>query len=101
MQQARVGLYKVKPGTADEVIRRAEADLAVTYRYQPGFVAYGLIKNGDDALISLSIWDTAEQAKAAIQTAAEEQRHFGEMIESVDNYVGDLAFFWALVAIGR
>jgi heme-degrading monooxygenase HmoA len=101
MQQARVGLYKLKPGTADEVIRRAEADLAVTYRYQSGFVAYGLIKSGDDALISLSIWDTAEQAAAAIQTAAGEQRHFGEMIESVDNYVGDLAFFWALVAIGR
>jgi heme-degrading monooxygenase HmoA len=100
MQQARVGLYRVKPGMADKVIRRAEADLAVTYRYQPGFVAYGLIKSGD-ALISLSIWDTAEQAEAAAQTAAEEQRHFGEMIESVDNYVGDLAFFWALVAIGR
>ena len=101
MQQARVGLYKVKPGTADQLIRRAEADLAVTYRYQAGFVAYGLIKSGDDALISLSIWDTADQAAAAAQTAAGEQRHFGEKIEPVDNYVGDLAFFWALVAIGR
>ena len=83
----------MKPGTADELIRRAEADLAVTYRYQAGFVGYGLIKSGGDALISLSNWDTPDQAAAAAQTAAGEQRHFGEKIESVDNYVGDLAYF--------
>jgi hypothetical protein len=45
--------------------------------------------------------DAAAQVEAAVLTAAEEQRHLGAMIESVDNYVGDLAFFWALVAIGR
>ncbi len=102
MQQARVGLYKLKPGTADEVIRRAETDLVLHYRSQLGFVAYGLIKSGDDALISLSIWDTPDQAEAAVRTAAAwEQQHIGEMVESIENYVGDLAFFWALVAIGR
>jgi heme-degrading monooxygenase HmoA len=91
----------VKPGTADEVIRHAEAHLAPVYRNQLGFVAYGLIKSGDAAVISLSIWNTAEQAVTAVQIAAAEQEHFTEMIEAVDDYIGDLAFFWALVAIGR
>jgi hypothetical protein len=52
-------------------------------------------------VISLSIWDTAEQAATAVQIAAAEQEHFAEMIEAVHDYVGNLAFFWALVAIGR
>ena len=52
-------------------------------------------------MISLSIWDTAEQATTAVQIATAEQGHFGEMIEAVDDYVGDLAFFWELVASGR
>jgi heme-degrading monooxygenase HmoA len=101
VQQARVALYGVKPGTADEVIRHAEAHLAPIYWNQLGFVAYGLIKSGDGALISLSIWDTAEQTATAVQIAAAEQEHFAAMIEAVEDYVGDLAFFWELVAIGR
>jgi hypothetical protein len=32
---------------------------------------------------------------------AAEQEHFAALIEAVDDYVGDLALFWALVAIGR
>ena len=68
---------------------------------QRGFVAYGLIKSGDAAVISLSIWNTAEQAAAAAHIAAAEQEHFAAMIEAVDDYVGDLAFFWELAAIGR
>ena len=30
-----------------------------------------------------------------------EHAHPAALIEAVDDYVGDLAFFWALVAIGR
>ena len=37
--QARVAFYRVKPGTADELIARVEADLAGTYRNHAGFVA--------------------------------------------------------------
>jgi heme-degrading monooxygenase HmoA len=102
MQQARVGLYRVKPGVADEIIRRAEADLATIYRNQPGFVAYGIIKTGDDALISLTIWNTPDQAEVAMQAAAAWQKQYvGHMVDSEENHAGDLAFFWVLSAIGR
>ena len=60
MQHARVATYQLKPGTADEVIRRAQA----------GFVAYGLVKTGEDSAISISVWQSEEQAIAAVQVAA-------------------------------
>jgi heme-degrading monooxygenase HmoA len=101
VQQARIALYRVKPGTADEVIRHAEAHLVPAYRGHPGFVAYGLITSGDAAVIALSIWDTAEQAAAAARSAAAEHAHLAGMIEAMDAYVGDVAFFWELAAIGR
>ena len=39
MQHPRVGFYRLKPGSADELIPRVEADLAGTYRNHAGFVA--------------------------------------------------------------
>ena len=36
------------------------------------------------ALISLSMWRTADQAATAVQTAAAEQRHVGAVIEKED-----------------
>ncbi len=102
MQQVRVAVYTLKSGTVDEVIRRAEADLALRFRTEVGFVAYGLVKTGDNMVISLSIWDLVEQATAAVQLAAVwEQESLGEMVDAVENHIGSLAFFWALVAIGR
>jgi len=70
MQHVRVAIYQFKPGKADEAIRRAEAGAFPMYRGQPGFVGYGLIKTGEDSGISLSVWQTREQAEAAIQLAA-------------------------------
>jgi heme-degrading monooxygenase HmoA len=102
MQQVRVAVYTLKSGTADEVIRRAEADLALRFRNEVGFVAYGLVKTGDNAVISLSIWDLVEQATAAVQLAEVwEQESLGGMVDAVETHIGSLAFFWALVAIGR
>ena len=102
MQQVRVAVYTLKPGTADEMIRRAETDMARRFSNTVGFVAYGLVKTGDDAVISLSIWDLVDQATAAVQTAgAWEQENLGGMVEAVETHIGSLAFFWGLAAIGR
>jgi len=67
-----------------------------------GFVAYGLVKTGDNTVISLSIWDLVEQATAAVQLAGVwEQESLDGMVDVVENHIGSLAFFWALGAIGR
>src|SRR4051812_45213808 len=58
MRHARVAVYKVKPGTVDEVLRKAEAGMLPVFQEQPGFVSYGAIKTGEDACISLTIWES-------------------------------------------
>ena len=101
MQHTRIAVYKFKPGSADEVIAKAQAGLLAIYRAQPGFVAYGVVKTADDAGISLSVWETGDQAQAAVQTASTwVQSNIASLVESVQNHVGDLAFFSSAAAIG-
>lgn len=101
MQHVRAALYQFKPGTIDEVIQRAEAGMLPTFRQQPGFVAYGLIKTGENTGISLSFWQSQEQAEAAVKVAASWVReNLAEMVEAVQNHVGDLSFFSQIGTIG-
>lgn len=101
MQHVRVAVYKTKRGTVDEVARKAEAGLLPIFRKQPGFVAYGLVKSGEDEGVSLSVWETHEQADKAVQTAATWVKdNIADMIESVQNHVGNLAFFSSRVPVG-
>ena len=101
MQQIRIAIYTFKSGTADEAIRRAEAGAYPLFRSQPGFVAYGLIKTSDATGMSLSIWQTPEQAEAATRLAASWMKeHVADLLESVQSHVGDLVFFAATETIG-
>jgi heme-degrading monooxygenase HmoA len=101
MQHVRVAIFKFKPGSVDEAIRRAEAGMLPTFRQQPGFIAYGAMKTGPDSGISFSFWQTREQAEAAVQvSAAWVKENIAELTESVQNYVGDLAFFSSVAPIG-
>jgi heme-degrading monooxygenase HmoA len=101
MQHVRVALYRVKPGNMDEIIRRAEAGMLPTFRSQPGFVAYGLVITGEDSAISITIWQSEEQANAAVKVAASWVRdNIAEMVESVQNHIGNLALFSSTGALG-
>ncbi len=101
MQHVRTALYTFKPGTTDEVIRRAQEGMLPTFRRQPGFVAYGVVKTGENSAISLSFWQSREQADAAVQVAASWVKdNIAEMVESVQNYVGDLAFLSSEGSLG-
>jgi heme-degrading monooxygenase HmoA len=101
MQHVRVAVYKFKPGTVDEVARRAETGMLPTFRSQPGFVAYGIVKTGADEAVSLSVWETQAQAEKAVQVAATWVKdNIADMTESVQNHVGDLAFFSSRIPVG-
>ena len=101
MQYVRVAVYKARPGTVDEMARRAEAGMLPIFRNQPGFVAYGIVKTGADEGISLSVWETREQAEKAVQAAAEWVKdNLADIAESVQNHVGDLKFFSSKVPVG-
>jgi heme-degrading monooxygenase HmoA len=101
MQHMRIAVYQFKPGRVDEAIRKAETGMLPTFRKQPGFVAYGLLKTGADAAVSISAWQTREEADAAVSVAASwVKENIAELTESVQNHVGDLAFFSSVVPVG-
>lgn len=93
MPYARIALYKFKPGTIDEVIRKAKDGLLPLFRQQPGFRRYAVVKTGDDEGISLSTWDTKREADAAVQRAADwVKQNIAADVVSVANDVGEVAF---------
>ena len=101
MQYARIAVYQVKPGTADEIARRAQDGMLPIFRSQPGFVAYGGVTTDMDTVISLSFWQTQQQAEAAVQVAASWIKdNLAEMVVAVQNHVGDLAFFSSMGDLG-
>ena len=104
MQYARIGVYQVKPGstiTADEAIRRSQKGMLPIFRNQPGFAGYGIVKAGQNSVISISFWQSRQQAEAAVQLAASWAKdNVAEMSETVQNYVGELSFFTSAVPIG-
>lgn len=93
-QYTRVAVVTLKPGTADQAIRRAENTLLPLYRSEPGFVAYTVAKTGDNSLISFSIWQQREQAEKATQIGETwVKEHAGDLVESMHNHIGKLGFF--------
>jgi hypothetical protein len=101
MQHARVGVYESKPGMADEAIRKAQSGMLPVFQRQPGFVGYGLVKTSDHSLISLSFWETEDEAEKAVQTAAGwVKENLGDILVSVQNHVGDLSFFNSKAPVG-
>jgi hypothetical protein len=102
MQYSRIAILKFKPGAADEGLAKGQAGLLPLFRAQPGFVAYGAVKTGDDSGVTIGIWETREQAQAAAEISATwVQNNIASLVESVQNLVGDVSFFASVAAIGN
>jgi len=93
MPYARIAIYQFKPGTIDEVIRKAKQGMLPIFRQQPGFRRYATVKTGDDSGVSISTWDSKPEADAAVQKAADWiKQNFVADVVSVANHVGEVAF---------
>ncbi len=68
---ARVAFYRLRSGTFEQVVRKVEepGGLLEIFGERPGFQSYELIETGA-GLLSLSHWDSSEQADAATRVAA-------------------------------
>jgi hypothetical protein len=95
MQYLRVGLYELTGGTPDQIVERvrSKGGMLEVFQQHPGFVAYGIGVTDDEFLISISVWDSAEQADAATAVAAEwVAEHIEGRVELQQDYVGRLKF---------
>ena len=94
MQHLRIATYGINKGTFQEVADTARTGMLPKFREQPGFVRYGLADLGDKTCMSISVWETREQAEAAAPVAATwVGENLAERIELRQSSVGDLAFF--------
>jgi hypothetical protein len=94
MEHLRVATYTINNGTFSEVADLAQDGMLRTFKEQPGFVRYGVADIGDKSCMSISLWETHEQAEASVPVAATwVKQNLGDRVELRSNYVGDLAFF--------
>jgi len=102
MQHARIAVYTVSPGKSDEVIEKAQQGMLPIFQGQPGFVGYGLVKTDQEhVIVSLSFWETEEEAESAVALAADWVRdNIAQLITLQANHVGDLSFFSAEEPVG-
>jgi heme-degrading monooxygenase HmoA len=62
--------YTVKRGSAEELAQRVRDDFVPLMRQVEGFRGYYLLDGGPDVLISISMFDSADDALASNETAA-------------------------------
>ncbi len=88
---ARVGIYKIKPGTLDDTLAKARAELLPQTREQPGLQRYTVVLTGPDSFISLSAWETREQAEQAAETLSGwVKENVGPTVVSMENHIGEV-----------
>ncbi len=94
MQHLRVATYKITEGSFQEIAHTAKNGMLKTFESKPGFIRYGLADIGDRNMLSLSLWETHDEAEASVPMAASWVRdNLTDRVELKSNYVGDLAFF--------
>ena len=68
---AAIRRLKVQPGVFNEVVQRDESGLVPLLRSVPGFIEFDLVQVGEDMAVSITIFETQEQAEEANRRVAE------------------------------
>ena len=94
MKHLRVATYQITSGTFQEIADKAREGMLPKFEQQEGFIRYGLADVGNSTCLSISLWETREQASKATPIAAEWiLANLKDRVELKTNLVGDLAFF--------
>ena len=92
MNCTRIAVYDITSGTFGEVVENAKTGMVPLFEHSPGFVSYGVAKIDKAAFVSLSTWETREQADAATTNAAGwVKANSQDRFALRENYIGDLA----------
>jgi len=67
---ATVRTYRVGSGSIDALMHRVDRDFAEALAKEPGFISYSAIETGEDMVMTISVFASAEQAQASNDLAA-------------------------------
>jgi heme-degrading monooxygenase HmoA len=94
MSHLRIGVYALTNGTAKDVADQAREGMLGVFRDQPGFRAYGLAEAENGKVISVSLWDSGDQAQKANELAASwVGENLADRIRLESAQVGDFLFY--------
>jgi hypothetical protein len=94
MKYLRVATYTINKGSFREIADLAQESMLPTFKEQPGFIRYGVADIGGNSCMSISLWETHEQAEASVPVAATwVKQNLGDRVELRSSHVGDLAFY--------
>ena len=87
----RIGIYTITHGNYDEIVEKAREGLAPIHRESPGFIFYSVSDMGDGRLVSISTWESQEQAEASVSNSADwVGENLADSIELQENLVGEM-----------
>jgi heme-degrading monooxygenase HmoA len=87
----RMAIYRIERGTYAELMERAREGMAPILRDSPGFVFYATTDVGGGRLVSVSTWETREQAEAATEKAAQwVGENLADSMSLEENLVGEM-----------
>jgi heme-degrading monooxygenase HmoA len=93
MQHVRIAKYRVQSGTLAEISDAAREGMLEVFKEQPGFVSYGVADSGDETLLSISHWETHDEAEKAAVVASEwVAANLDGRIGLLENNTGDYLF---------
>ena len=93
MSHIRIGIYAITSGTAKEIADLAREGMLPIFRAQPGFKSYGAVETEDGKVVSVSLWESAGQAKEANDMAAAWVReNLAGKVRLEAAHVGDFLF---------
>jgi len=91
MNHFRVALYDMTSGTAQEAADIAREGILPLFKAQPGYVRYEVGELDTGGVLSLSIWETAAEAEAAVSLAADwVAKNLADRMALRENHVGDM-----------
>jgi hypothetical protein len=94
MKHLRVATYTINNGSFREIADLAQQGMLKTFKEKPGFIRYGVADTGDKSCMSITLWETHEQAEASVPAAATwVKENLGDKVELRSSHVGDLAFY--------
>jgi hypothetical protein len=94
MRYTRLATYDIVKGTFPELTGIAEKGILPMFAREPGFVDYGLVDIGNHKVVSISIWQTREEAeKSATMAATWVKENLADRVRLVTSHVGNLALF--------
>ena len=92
MRYIRIALYDLKSGKYADVVNKANAGLLPLFQASPGFESLGVSEVDKDSFVSVSTWQTREQADTATAKAAEwVKANSNDQFTLRHNYIGDLS----------